>query len=65
MSDSSTEQLDALIAKQESEKVSDHPELARAIYEQMFLRVRTPYHTEAAVVRQDPSLEKTVALAEK
>ena len=65
VSNSSKEQFDALIDRLESEKVIDDPQLARVIYGQMFLRLHTPYRTESVIVRLDPSLEKTVALAEK
>ena len=59
------EVFDALMSKLDLEKVSDDPALAKAIYLQLLSRDRVGYSTKAVINRLDPSLEKTVALADK
>ena len=63
--ESEKEAFDALIEKLYSQKVSNDPQLAKAIYKQLFQRDRVAYHTKAVITQLDSSLEKTVALADK
>ena len=59
------EQFEMLVRKMDKQQASQDTELARLLYVRHVSRAKLDYTTRKVIIRLDPSLEKTVALADK